>query len=487
MNFTGTQSILTRPIYRVPSTQPMNFINTVSFIPSFSSLFRTVSVMFFAAILFNLIFVGRLYTVWKREFASRLPRSDKKSRSHKLPPYPKNVLTRTGMYQRIKRFISHGNDIIERSERVKGQFQQPSESPTSRAKELDMDHQRVDFTDFVWAYYFIVPNAVWLWVSGIVCLKVRELLRRVVCRRLGVRDPSVSVDPRRLVGQLMLEGTQLVYFNGKFRKDGKEVATFMWPDFPMVGANGKFKTAKMSRGKCLEKAELDGETLAARDTLILVWFHTIFANHVKIHAYANWASNPYDYSASAFQRRMSVTTVMYNYFGHTVFPYLIGFWKKIGLFSDFIEITDVIEKGISNGMPNSGGIDELMPYSELARFMVPLRKHFHRVFAEHKDQFPHIDAQSFFVGTIGHSLDHTLMGWNLPDALYLDTDRCDPRFRKMAELGRVVRVGFVDDLPYLMFNKNYHNSPDKFYQQVYQGAAKLNKRLADHMDCCIIK
>merc|ERR1712032_793681 len=243
-----------------------------------------------------------------------------------------------------------------------GQFQQPSESPTSmsrRAKELDMDHQRVDFIDFVWAYYFIVPNAVWLWVSGILCLKVRELLRRVVCRRLGVRDPSVSVDPRRLVGQLMLEGTQLVYFNGKFRKDGKEVATFMWPDFPMVDANGKFKTAKMFRvdidleSKCLEKAELDDEPLAARDALILVWFHTIFAN--------------------------------------------------------------------------------------------------------------------------------------LPDALYLDTDRCDPRFRKMAELGRVVRVGFVDDLPCLMFNKNYHNSPDKFYQRVYQGAAKLNKRLADHMDCCIIK
>jgi len=452
--------------------------------------------MFFMVILFNLIFVGRLYIIWKREFASRLSRSDKKSRSHKLPPFPRNVLRRRGMHQRIKRMISHGNDIIERSERLKGQFQQPSESPTSmsrRAKELDMDHQRVDFIDFVWAYYFIVPNAVWLWVSGILCLKVRELLRRVVCWRLGVRDPSVSVDPRRLVGQLMLEGTQLVYFNGKFRKDGKEVATFMWPDFPMVDANGKFKTAKMFRvdidleSKCLEKAELDDEPLAARDALILVWFHTIFANHVKIHSYANWASSPHDYSTSAFQRRMSVATVMYNYFGHTVFPDLISFWNKIGLFSDFIEITGVIEKGISNGIPNYAGIDELMPYSELARFMVPLRKHFHRVFAEHKDQFPHIDAQSFFVGTIGHSLDHTMMGWNLPDALYLDTDRCDPRFRKMAELGRVVRVGFVDDLPYLMFNKNYHNSPDKFYQRVYQGAAKLNKRLADHMDCCIIK
>ena len=39
------------------------------------------------------------------------------------------------------------------------------------------------------------------------------------------------------------------------------------------------------------------------------------------------------------------------------------------------------------------------------------------------------------------SLLQTLMDWNLKDALYLDTS--DPRFGKMAEVGQVVKVGFV--------------------------------------------
>ena len=42
----------------------------------------------------------------------------------------------------------------------------------------------------------------------------------------------------------------------------------------------------------------------------MIWFDTIFATHVKLHAYANWATN-----ANAplhFQQRNSVVTIMYN-------------------------------------------------------------------------------------------------------------------------------------------------------------------------------
>lgn len=90
-----------------------------------------------------------------------------------------------------------------------------------------------------------------------------------------------------------------------------------------------------------------------------------------------------------------------------------------------------------------------------------------------------------FVGTVLHSLDHTLMEWNLPDPLWLDVD--DPKFGKMAEMGRVVRVGFVQDVPFLYFNKRFKGSNHPFYKEVYEKAAKVDKKLADHMDTCIIK
>ena len=89
------------------------------------------------------------------------------------------------------------------------------------------------------------------------------------------------------------------------------------------------------------------------------------------------------------------------------------------------------------------------------------------------------------MGTILHSLDHTLMEWNLADPLWLDVN--DSWFGKMAELGRIVRVGFVSDVPLLYFHERSKNSGHPFYDAVYEKAVKINKRLADKMDTCIIK
>ena len=93
--------------------------------------------------------------------------------------------------------------------------------------------------------------------------------------------------------------------------------------------------------------------------------------------------------------------------------------------------------------------------------------------------------QAFFVGTILHSLDHTFLEWNLREALWLDVD--NPRFGKMAELTRIVRVGFTEDLPFLYFHKRFKGSNHPFYKAVYEKAAKIDKELADHMDTCIVK
>lgn len=474
------------------------------------SFARTALIAIVTVILLNAIWLAYIYFLWRRDFSRRVSQFHVASPSQKLPPSPRKTFTLPSAREQIKIFIPHFENIMQRGKRVEkvkfwekvfsprcpGQVKQRLSARRRRAQDLSMDYQRVSFLDFVWANYFITPNTAWLAVSGVVRLKLRELLHRVICRRIGVPHPSSCVDQSKLAGTLLLESAQLVQFRGIFEISGKKVATFVWPDMPLLDGDGTFETDESFTlsvdvdltTKCLERATLNGEPLAARDVVILVWFNTISANHVKIHSYANWASNPCDFTYSSFQHRMAVATIIYNYFGETMFPRITYCLNKLGMLSSSCQdITDVFHKGMTSGVPNHAGVAEIVNYSVFARFLIPVRAYFHNAFKQHRHDLPGIDPEALFIGTIVHSLDHTVASWNLPDPLYLDVDRCEPRFRVMAEMGRLVRSGFVDDIPFLLFRKNYSNSPDKFYQQVYAYAANINKRLADHMDCCIIK
>ena len=57
----------------------------------------------------------------------------------------------------------------------------------------------------------------------------------------------------------------------------------------------------------------------------------------------------------------------------------------------------------------------------------------------------------------------------------------------MAEMVRLVRSGFVSDIPGVYFHKRFKGSNHPFYEAVYEKAAKINKDLADNMDTCIVK
>ena len=128
---------------------------------------------------------------------------------------------------------------------------------------------------------------------------------------------------------------------------------------------------------------------------------------------------------------------------------------------------------------------DLVKHSEFVNFVVLVRSIFFAELQKHKHLFPDVDGEAMFVGTILHSLDHTLSDWNLKDPLWLDVD--NPRFGKMAEVGRIVKVGFVSDVPGIYFHKRFKGSGHPFYEAVYRKAAKINKKLADNMDTCIIK
>ena len=106
-------------------------------------------------------------------------------------------------------------------------------------------------------------------------------------------------------------------------------------------------------------------------------------------------------------------------------------------------------------------------------------------FQNYSHLFPGVNAEGLFAATVLHSLDHELMEWNLEDPLWLDVK--DARFGKMAELGRVVRVGFVPRVPGCYFSRFFKGSGHPFFEAVYFKASKVNKKMADCLETCICR
>jgi len=236
--------------------------------------------------------------------------------------------------------------------------------------------------------------------------------------------------------------------------------------------------------------------LSASQAVILIWFDTIFAFHVKLHAYANWGVNTQQ-RTHKYQREASVITVMYNYFGYSAFPKMAtAFCKCFGHFQ-WDNVGPVIDHGVNEGLKRPVNLKEIasVDTSTIAAFTTELKEPFTNVFTKYRRLFPGIDAESLMIGTVWHSVDHTNMAWNMRDVLWLDTS--DEKYGHLAECGRFVRCGFVDDLPgsslggwlpWLCWPRKFNmKKKADFYREVYHEAKKIDQRQADVMDTCIIK
>merc|ERR1712232_1231355 len=226
-------------------------------------------------------------------------------------------------------------------------------------------------------------------------------------------------------------------------------------DFPMLDNNGTFCTADLFtvdvelETKRMVQANLDSDQISASDALTLVWFHTISAGHVKLHAYGNWGVRTkagVDVSSKELANN-SVVTVLYNYFGYTLFPRLCSYFVHMGITKyDFGNITEVFDHGIYEGILSHSHIREIAKYSKVAKFIIGVRNCFMQEFDKRKNvEFENVNGEALFIGTVLHSLDHSFMGLTLRDPLWLDVE--SPRFGLMASLGRIVRAGFVEDIP----------------------------------------
>ena len=242
--------------------------------------------------------------------------------------------------------------------------------------------------------------------------------------------------------------------------------------------------------KRMINCHLDDEQLSASEAVILLYFNTISAQHVKLHAFGNWGVN-IDNEAkevNPFLQRNSLITVAYNFFGFSMFPRSFDCWKRQGLLSkewNPAAFQQVFNHGLKENILQHSHVVDLALHSELVNFVTKVRSIFHAEFVRHKHMFPGINAEGLFVGTILHSVDHALAEWNLEDPLWLDIN--DRRFGLMAELGRVVRMGFVPEVPGFYFHRKFRGSRHPFYEAVYAKAAEINEKFANEMDTCICR
>ena len=293
-------------------------------------------------------------------------------------------------------------------------------------KELDMDHVYVDYPNFLWAHVFIGPSSYFLWKSGVTWLRARKFLVKY-----GVLKVK-PLDIDQLIGKLCLEQTQAIHYYAKTKKDSKigNIGGFFFAEFPYIDENSEYKVADLlvvdidMDTHRFVKAKMDDMHLTASETLILLWFNTIAAQHVKLHSYANWGVNLDDNvkEINPFLHRNSVVTTMYNYFGYTCFATFMEEWERQGLLKlgfDPNSLIDCFNHGIKGNIWQHPMITDLVQHSRFVAFIVKVRAIFFIEFAKYKDMFPGVNPEAMFIGTILHSLGHTLMDWNSEDPLWL--------------------------------------------------------------------
>jgi hypothetical protein len=115
-------------------------------------------------------------------------------------------------------------------------------------------------------------------------------------------------------------------------------------------------------------------------------------------------------------------------------------------------------------------------------FIFLVRNKFLSLFAKYAVDFPGIDGEALFVGTVIHSIDHRQAPY------YIDVDLFtanNPRYEGDHEWAKATINCFVDRPPGRLFECRFSHSPHPFFREVYAYAEKISPRLADYMEACI--
>lgn len=355
----------------------------------------------------------------------------------------------------------------------------------------DMDHIHIPLWSYLWLCVFVMPNAAALMFFGNLYWRFRQIF---IDRKLIT---PLKCDQAEVLANLTLHTSQVRNFQRIMEKDGRKIAIFILHNFDMLNGDNECerveyvewhidledKVVVYNRFK-LKKGE--ERELQIGDLLCLLYYQNISSNHVQGHTFANWGTD--NESQDPFIRRMSNVTIIYNYFGRTVFVGLTHFLHFIG-FTRFghTDFGDTVQSGLDQPIVNHSNIRELAKYSDWVHFVAQLRGNFLQEFdiACARGDFGMVDGEALFVGTVIHSLDHLMLEKCVDETTWFT---CNTReFEPMQWCCRIVRAGFVDDIPAISFDFSFKDAPEGFYSKVYRTARNINRFYADNIYCCIIK
>ena len=156
-----------------------------------------------------------------------------------------------------------------------------------------------------------------------------------------------------------------------------------------------------------------------------------------------------------------------------IFIKYVGITKYIGV----KEGEAVIIHGLHT-VKHHKNIWKLENHSEFVRFILKVKKKFKEEFTRLIEDFPGIEMEAFFQGTVVHSVDHHNA------TKYLKSSAYSPLNGANCEMARIILNCFVEKPPSLI-DTRFSSAQHPFYRNVYNYARSINQSLADSLDCCI--
>jgi len=237
----------------------------------------------------------------------------------------------------------------------------------------------------------------------------------------------------------------------------------------------------ISKRKILKATFMD-KNLEFGDALALLLLAGAVQTHPVIHSFANWGINPN--SSNKFLRKMASCTIWYNNLGLASMPWFLGILCRLGIHK--YTTCDVSRIAIHQGphtVPPHTDLRLLTDDVEFVDFVVKVRKFFLEQFAKYKDDFPGVDGEALFIGTVLHSVDH----YQASRIVNINDFRGSDDFLATREFASVILNCFTDEHHFSLFERRFSHAPHEFYRSVYEYAATLNTQLADSLECTIAK
>merc|ERR1719499_1373248 len=426
------------------------------------------------------------YYNWQNEFRPRFQRSERQCYANGSRPMVADV---AGHYN--IRMAERSKPPIFRTTTYR--LGQRKDQHRTKKKFLhDMDHIHIPFWPYLWLCLFVTPNAVSLMFFGNLYWRARQIMID-----WNLITPKKK-DQAEVLANLTLKTSQVRNFQRIETIDGRTVGIFLLKEFDMLNGDNKCERVEYLEwhidlddvividNKFKLKKDKEERKLQIGDLLCLLYYQNVSSNHVQGHTFANWGTD--NESPNPFIRRMSNITIIYNYFGRTVFVGLTHFLHWIG-FSKYghTDFGKTVQSGLDTPIVNHGNIRQLAKYSVWVHFITQLRSRFLEEFeaACHSGDFGMVDGEALFVGTVIHSLDHLELEKCVDEATWFTCNTKE--FEPMQWCCRVVRAGFVDDIPAISFSFSFKDAPEGFYSKVYRHARQIDRFYADNIYCCIIK